>query len=195
MGMNDLPLAKVPWAALDFEGAGEMAGFSDVPIQIGVAAAVGCAGPVPEHCYRSFIAANRPVALAARQVHGISEKDLVGAPEMLALWPTLKEQLGGRVLVAHNASVERRYLRAFPGHGLGPWVDTLPLARQFFPQLESHRLGDLVEALHLKAKLNALCPGLRWHDALYDAAASLLLLQHMIESAELQEKPLRLLLR
>lgn len=192
--MEDLPLAQVPWTALDFEGAGDLPGQADVPIQAGLVQAHGVQLPEEQQLYRTFIAANRPVALAARKVHGISDRDLDGAPELAALWPTFKTQLQGRVLIAHNASVERRYLRAFPGHGFGPWIDTLPLARRFYPQLSSHRLGDLVATFQLEAALEQLCPDLHWHDALYDAAAALLFLQHLIRTAGLENQPLRLLL-
>ncbi len=193
--MDELPLAQVPWTALDFEGAGELPGHTDVPIQAGLAQATGITRPEASHFYRSFIAANRPVALAARKVHGITDQDLAGAPEMASLWPEFKGRLQGRVLVAHNASVERRYLRAFPGHGFGPWIDTLPLARRFYPQLPNHRLGDLVATFDLAEPLNELCPNLHWHDALYDAAAALLFLQHLIRSAGLEDQPLRVLLK
>lgn len=192
--MENLPLAQVPWTALDFEGAGELPGQADVPIQAGMAQAIGTQAPEASQLYRTFIAANRPVALAARKVHGITDQDLAGAPELSTLWPEFKQQLHSRVLVAHNASVERRYLRAFPGHGFGPWIDTLPLARRFYPQLSNHRLGDLIVTFELEEPLNQLCPGLQWHDALYDAAAALLFLQHLIRSAGLEEQPLRLLL-
>ena len=103
-----MTIGKACFAAIDFEGAGEMQGYTDVPIQIGIAEAAGLTPPALEGLYRSFIAADRPVALVARQVHGISDADLQGAPELLSLWPELKRRLGGRVLVAHNAGVERR---------------------------------------------------------------------------------------
>ncbi|MEM1059440.1 MAG: 3'-5' exonuclease [Verrucomicrobiota bacterium] len=191
--MLDSPLSAIPWAALDFEGAGELPGYTDVPIQVGLVQATGIEPPLAVRQFRSFIAAHRPVALAARRVHGITDRDLTDAPELASLWPELKARLGDHVVVAHNASVEKRYLRAFPGHGFGPWVDTLTLTRRLYPNLESHRLGDLVAAFGLTPALDALCPQLAWHDALYDAAASLLVLQHTIRAAGLQEKPLRIL--
>jgi len=191
--MLDRPLGNIPWTALDFEGAGEIPGHSDVPIQVGLAQSSGLAFPASDQLYRSFIAVHRPVSLAARKIHGIGEEHLKGAPELFTLWPDLKARLQHRVLVAHNASVERRYLRAFPGHGFGPWVDTLHVARRFYPQLQSHRLGDLVSAFGLQERIDRLCPGFAWHDALYDAVASLAILQHVIEATGLADQPLRVL--
>ena len=101
-------------------------------------------------------------------MHGITTADLTDAPTLLSLWPEVKARLGGRVMVAHGAGTEKRFLRAFPLHGFGPWVDTLLLARRFWPGVRDYSLETLIAAGGLLEELDAACPGRRFHDALYD---------------------------
>lgn len=190
--LSDCPLAEVTFAAIDFESAGEERGMTDVPIQVGIAEMSG--GDIPlAHLYRTFIATDRPVTLAARKVHGITNAHLEGAPELLSLWPELRGRLSQRIVVGHNLATERRFLRAFPFHGFGPWVDTLAVARAYCPSLASYRLGDLVQMLGLEVEVATLCPGLKWHDALYDAVASLVLLRKIIAEADIASEPAHIL--
>ena len=46
---------------------------------------------------------------------------------------------------------------------------------------------DLIVMLDLKQRVDALCPGREAHDALYDATASLVLLEYLIEQFKLAE--------
>lgn len=188
--LDSQPVGRVAFAALDFESAGDTRGGTDVPIQVGIAG-MDELELRPAALFRSFIHTDRDVTLAARKVHGITNRDLVGAPAFLDLWPELRARLGGRVLLAHGAGTEKRFLRAFPWHGFGPWLDSLTLLRKAYPDLPSHRLGDAIQALGLASEVDALCPGLRWHDALYDAVACAVLVRHVLRAAGLEEVPLR----
>lgn len=127
-------------------------------------------------------------------MHGITTADLAGAPSLLSLWPQIKALLGGRVVVAHGHGTEKRFLRAFPGHPFGPWIDTLHLYRAAWPDLETFSLGALCEQFELTDTLREAHPDRRWHDALFDASASALLLEHLVTRLDLAEKPLDLLL-
>ena len=113
---------------------------------------------------------------------------------MPELWPTFKAMLGGRWVVAHGAATEKRFLRAFPFHGFGPWVDTLKLSRAIDPDLPSHTLGDLVVHYGLLKGLVDAIPGFRWHDAYCDAVASLVLLRHFISKLALGSESPEILL-
>jgi len=175
------------FTAIDFESAGAARGRTDVPVQIGLASwslVEGHGG-----AFVSYLASEAPITWAARKIHGIRDEDLVGAPGLLALWPEVKKSLAGAVVVAHGKGTEKRFLRAFPGHGFGPWVDTLLLARAAWPELGDHSLSALCEARGLSGKVAEMIPGRRWHDALYDAVASLLLLEDVAQTFELLEKP------
>jgi len=175
-------LDQASYAAIDFESAGSAPGLTDSPVQIAIARMDGFT-PLPAEALRSYLRAGRPITWSAQQVHGIQAADLRDAPPLTELWPRIQSLLRGRLLVAHSASTERRFLRAFPTHRFGPWIDTLHLARKLHPELGSHRLGDLVAHFQLEPTLAPLCPGLAWHDALYDATASLVLLRHLVQSA------------
>lgn len=185
MGMT---VREIPFAALDFESAGERPNEAGVPVQVGISWMDGLS-PLGETFYRSYLRTNRPVTWAARQIHGITDRDLEDAPDFLALWPEIKERLGGRWIVAHGAGTERRFLRVFPLHGFGPWVDTLTLSRKILPGRRSYALSDLAAELLLEEECKSFLPDFRWHEALSDALASLLLLRKLIDVAGLHDHP------
>lgn len=175
-------LDQAHYAALDFESAGSAPGHTDAPVQLAIIPMDGWSIQ-PHRALRTYLQPGRPVSWKARQLHGISDSHLTHAPALPELWPPIQSLLRHRILIAHSASTEKRFLRAFPTHGFGPWLDTLTLARQLHPRLPSHRLGHLITHFELQPELDILCPGLAWHDALYDAAASLVLFRHLIQSA------------
>lgn len=187
-----MPLSILPeqavFAAIDFESAGVAKGDTDTPIQIGIAVMPGLEVAAVES-FVSYLHTDRPVTWQASQVHGITTADLAGAPTMMSLWPEVKARLGGRLVVAHGAGTEKRFLRAYPMHGFGPWVDTLQLARRFWPGVRDYSLETLIAAGGLQNDLDAACPDRRFHDALYDAVASLLVLRHILLHAGLTGLP------
>ena len=67
-----------------------------------------------------------------------------------------------------------------PMHRFGVWIDTLKIARKAWPGCASYALDDLVVTLNLKPRIDGLCPGRAAHDALYDAVASAMLLEHLL---------------
>jgi len=175
------------FAALDFESAGDAPGLTDAPVQAGIAE-MGGAEIVATSFYRTYINPQRPVTWAAQRVHGITTEQLTSAQDMTALWPEFRARLAGRVVVAHGAGTEKRFLRAFPMHGFGPWLDTLTLARRVWPGLPEYSLEALTAAHGFRSELDALCPGLTFHDALYDAVGSLLVLRALINGAGLLDR-------
>lgn len=188
-------LAETAFAAIDFESAGARPGGTDVPVQIGLANLAGLATAGLSDSFVSYLASDQPIIWSAQKVHGIRTEDLVGAPTLLSLWPRLSQMLQGRWIVAHGAATEKRFLRAFPFHGFGPWVDTLKLARAVWPGLPSYSLGNLIGRLELEIELRTLHPAFRWHEALSDAIASLVLLKHVIKTAGIEHEEPGILLR
>ena len=181
-----MKVGEIAFAAIDFESAGTGPGLTDEPVQIAVA---HLDGAEVSPGLTSYLLPSRRVTWAARAVHGIGDELLVGAPRLIDLWPQVKASMQGRWIVAHGAATEKRFLRVFPFHGFGPWVDTLVLTRAVYPQLASHALGEAVHALGLQRDPEILTPGFRWHDAQSDAVASLVLLRHIIAVAGLAEAP------
>ncbi len=175
------------FTAIDFESAGASRGKTDSPVQVGLASWSAETGH--SDAFVSYLFTDQPIQWAARKVHGIGPEDLADAPSLLLLWPEFKRRLAGAVVVAHGKGTEKRFLRAFPGHGFGPWIDTLLLARAAWPELPDHSLGALCETHGLTETILALVPAKSWHDALFDSVASLVLLAHLVETHALADHP------
>ncbi|MET0252550.1 MAG: 3'-5' exonuclease, partial [Terrimicrobiaceae bacterium] len=79
--------------------------------------------------------------------------------------------------------------------GFGPWVDTLKLSRAVWPGQKSFALGDLILDLGLEDDLRDALPGFRWHDALSDAIASLVLLRRAVAETSVGAQEAEILLR
>ncbi len=147
-----------------------------------------------------------------RMQHGISEEAAAGAARFDAEWRFFAELRATGPLCAHNAAVEDGLLRtvwAYPRNSpdfsedgqttatWGPWLDTLYLYRRIYPQLQSHKLADLIGQFDLQASMDEqaklYCPEKRqrYHCALYDTLASALLLRRLYEEPELQSLSLR----
>lgn len=189
-GVKDERKVKdVVFAGIDFEGAGAQRGKEDWPVQIGMGRWSLAGGY--EDFYVSLLEREGEVDWYAKKIHGIDEGQLMGAPSLLSLWPEVNGRLGeGAVPVAHAKGTEKRFLRKFPGNPFDPWVDTLLLSRAALPEQKKHSLGVLCEELGLAGKVRDLVPGREWHDALFDAVASLVLLEWMVVKFGLQELPL-----
>jgi DNA polymerase-3 subunit epsilon len=186
MNLLDAPVREVAWAAIDFEGTGADPGQSDEAVQVGIAL-LNPGRQEPENFFRSFVRAESRVTRAASAVHRITDRDLENAPSLPLLWPEIKSRLSGAVVIAHGAGTEKRFLRAFPMHGFGPWIDTLALARALLPTLDDHSLSSVAVEVGVVDSIRFACPGLDWHDALFDAVASLLVAQRIIARSGLQD--------
>ncbi len=178
------PLVELSYAAIDFESAGVLPGENDAPVQVGIVSCEGLYGEPSHFC--SYIACHRPIHWSAAQVHGISTEDLRGAPHMGDLWLEFQSRLQQRVVVAHNYGTEYRFLQTFPGHGFAPWLDTLTLVRRALPDVGDHSLGHVCDLLGITPEVQPLVPAKSWHDAHFDAAASLLLLRTLIRELRME---------
>ena len=189
-----MPLVRhCRFTAIDFESAGAAPGKTDSPVQVGLA--LWSLEAAHGDTFVSYLHTDQPIHWAAGKVHGIGPRHLADAPSLLLLWPEFKKRLAGAVVVAHGKGTEKRFLRVFPGHGFGPWIDTLLLARAAWPDLPDHSLGALCQTHRLTAAIQALVPGKSWHDALFDATASLVLLAHLVESHHLADHPVEALIQ
>jgi DNA polymerase-3 subunit epsilon len=178
-------ICDTTFTAIDFESAGTAPGKTDAPVQIGT-----CTWNLDNNVtdtWISYIHTDQDITWSAQKVHGITHEDLRDAPRLMLLWPSIKRRLKNKAVVAHGHGTEKRFLHAFPGHGFGPWIDTLQLSRAAWPDLPSHSLGDLCESLNLTDKVNATVPEKTWHDALYDAVASIILLEKIIDGFQLKD--------
>jgi len=180
-----MDLKNLEFASIDFESTGHREGIGDEPIQVGIAVMMGF--EIDENSFfRSYIKPSNDHQITSRShsVHRIKNEQLEKSPVLFELWPKINELLSKRVVVAHGAGTEKRFLRSFPMHGFDVWIDTLQLAKKVLPESTDYSLGALIHDIGANEDLKTICPELDWHDALFDAVASLFLLKELLLKAE-----------
>jgi DNA polymerase III epsilon subunit-like protein len=179
---------------LDFETTGSVRGWPNEPWQLGWIV-VENGRPLAETAREVLfnIPTDRPFSPRAPGRWTELRDELAAAPAFQDLWPDLAPILIGMPLVAHNAATERTILeKRAPLSPFGPWRDTLKLVRRLWPGLPSYALGDLIATFGLTARVDALCDGRTWHDALYDACAGAILYGFILEQTGAYADPSRL---
>jgi ATP-dependent DNA helicase UvrD/PcrA len=84
--------------------------------------------------FHSMVACCRPIAPRATEVHGYTDRDLSGAPQLAEVWSRFRAFVGDDILIAHNGQefdvpVLRRSCDGLSGFDDLIFYDTLPLAR------------------------------------------------------------------
>lgn len=161
------------FAVLDFETTG----FSrhDRVIEIGVV--LLDANCRVERTWQTLVQPNR--GFDNSDVHGITPTNLVGAPTFEHVARRFAEVLNGRVIVAHNASFEYKFLtNEFGRLGIeladGNWLlDTMVLARQFMPG-QPVSLKNVLTIMGIENRAA--------HTALADAEATAAVLQRFVQA-------------
>jgi DNA polymerase-3 subunit epsilon len=108
-------------------------------------------------------------------IHGIHPVMTMSSPSFGKLWPVLHERVGGKLLVAHNASFDVSVLRhcldecgcRYPDTD---YLCTLVVSRARWPHLHSHRLPDIAHHCGIT---------LKHHDPGEDARACAEILLHV----------------
>ena len=180
-----MDLKNLEFASIDFESTGHREGIGDEPIQVGIAVMKGFEIDKSSF-FRSYIKPSNDLQITSRSqsVHRIKNEQLEKSPVLFELWPKINELLSKRVVVAHGAGTEKRFLRSFPMHGFDIWIDTLQLAKKVLPESTDYSLGALIQDIGAHEDLKNICPELDWHDALFDAVASLFLLKELLLKSE-----------
>jgi DNA polymerase III alpha subunit (gram-positive type) len=189
---------SVPIYMIDFEGSA-----SSGILEYGVVEILG--GQIN----RTWTRLCRPIGRIAqrdRLTHGLSDTALSDCDPMETDWTFFSGLRETGVLAAHHAVVEAGLIKTvWPCPRLapdfskpesaatgrvaqwGPWIDSLALYRRIYPQLTGYGLDALVKQFRLEDALSKIadehCPANRrdYHRALYDALASALLLQALIQ--------------
>lgn len=168
---------------IDFETTGVVGGHAAEPWQFGLVQLRG--GVVdPATQLDGFVrVGERPFSPHAPGTWMQHLEAIGAAPALSDWWPALRGRLeAGSAVAGHSIGTERKILRQLaPLHAIGPWIDTLKLVRLAFPDWTTHTLGDAVAALRLTPRIAAFCPGRAVHDALYDAVATAVLLEHLLQ--------------
>lgn len=103
-----------------------------------------------------------------KRIHGISERDVIDAPEFNEVWEQLYPTLKHQILLAHNADFDMDVLKqTLNGYGIAKpenqFICTQKLAQEVFHELENYRLNDVAVYLGLH---------LIHHDSVSDATVS-----------------------
>ena len=150
-------------AVIDFETTGMSPLLGDRPTEIAVA--LVCDGRIVGR-YQSLMNARRHIPADITRLTGITNAMVAGAPPAAAVMRQAALFVGGRPIVAHNASFDQRFWRAelerLDMDGTGAFACTMLLSRRLYPAFPNHRLSTVVRALALPV------PG-RAHRAMVDA--------------------------
>jgi DNA polymerase III epsilon subunit-like protein len=173
------PARSARYVVIDYEGTGSKAGVPEGVVEI-AAVAVCQSNIIDQLEFRLNPGIKIPAHIS--RIHGIYDKDLVGAPSLDEVRPKLVGFLNGMLLVAHNACVERRMLEhTLPDLRITGLLDSLRLSRKLFPQEKRHGLDDLILRFSLENKLADTCPNSSRHSALFDAQATALAFLHLLD--------------
>ncbi|WP_051158446.1 3'-5' exonuclease [Nocardia carnea] len=121
--------------------------------------------------------------IVTRKVHRIRNSDVAHSPTWPEVSDAIEPVLAGRVLVAHNAIVERRVI----GDHLPRWappmvLDTLKLAKAIWPQLAG---GYALDKLVTHAQLDITAVTGHRHRAAWDTWAAWQLLTRLLDESAL----------
>lgn len=153
MELRDHPLATAEYLALDTETNGR-GGEGCELTEVG---AVLVGGGELHESWESLVSVQLPLSRGIERFTGITQAMVDTAPRAEEVLPEVARLLSGRVLVAHNASFDKRVLKqAFERCGLEwpapPVLCTISLARRFAPLVRQRRLANLAESLGIEVE-------------------------------------------
>jgi DNA polymerase III subunit epsilon len=157
-------------AVIDFETTGLSPAMGDRATEIAV---VLMEGDRVVDRFQSLMNAGVRISAFIQAYTGISNEMIATAPPAATVMADASRFVGGRPMVAHNASFDRRFwtaeLERLDRPASEPFACTLLLSRRLFPSAPNYRLGSL-------AAFHALPMSGRAHRAMADAETAAALL-------------------
>ena len=146
-------LAEMEFIAVDTETNGRMGDLCEVT-EVGCVLVGG--GELHEE-WSSLVRVERPLSRGIQRFTGITQAMVDDAPPPEEVLPALAERLRRRVLVAHNASFDRRVLKqAFERAEIDwpnpPVLCTVAMGRRFAPLARQRKLALLAESLGIEVE-------------------------------------------
>jgi DNA polymerase III epsilon subunit family exonuclease len=133
--------AKRELVVIDTETTGTDPKMSDL-VEV---AAVKIKGTKVVDRWSTFVNPGRPIV--GNQMHGITDKDVKGAPSPKEAADKLLDFVGDALIVGHNVGFDLGFVEEAKGDGFrfqpGTYLDTLVIARDGYPGAESYKLPDL----------------------------------------------------
>ena len=114
--------------------------------------------------FSTFVNPGRLVPREVRELTGIADADIAGAPRFAAVREALAAFIGGSTIVGQNIAFDLAFLRAEQIHPVGPTFDTWELASVLLPTAARLNLASLAAAVGVPMPVA--------HRALADAEAT-----------------------
>ncbi|WP_063043301.1 3'-5' exonuclease [Nocardia pseudovaccinii] len=129
-----------------------------------------------------LIRPTRPITpIVTRKVHGITNAEVAECPSWSEVAEKIEASLTDRILVAHNANLERRIISEHLPDWTPPMVlDTLKLAKTVWPGIGGYSLDKLVT--HAELDTTAVCDQ-GHHRAGWDTWAAWQLLVRLVDDS------------
>ena len=145
------PLSEMEFLALDTETNGRAGDLCELT-EVGCVLVGG--GELHEQ-WSSLVRVERPLSRGIERFTGITQAMVDDAPSPAEVLPLLAERLRRRVLVAHNASFDRRVLKQAFERAQVEWPDppvlcTVAMGRRFAPLARQRKLALLAESLGIE---------------------------------------------
>ncbi len=158
----DLAKAGGEFVVVDVETTGTDPKMADL-VEV---AAVRVKGGKVTDTWSTLVNPGRPIV--GNQMHGITDKDVKGAPSPAEAARKVLEFVGDAPFVGHSVGFDIAFIEEALGDGTrvaqGTYLDTLVIAREGYPDLENYKLGTLANFFGVELTEN--------HRALPDAEAT-----------------------
>jgi DNA polymerase-3 subunit epsilon len=153
MSIREQPLRSAEFLAVDVETNGRAGELCEVT-EVG---AVLVGGGELHDRFESLVHVEQPLSRGIERFTGITQAMVDAAPRPLGVLKELAEMARDRVLIAHNASFDRRALsQAFERAGVEwpnpPFLCTVNLARKLAPLSRRRGLATLAESLGIEVE-------------------------------------------
>lgn len=137
------------FVVIDIETTGLSTEWDEI-IEIG---AIKIENNTSVNTFSQLIKPTAPIDSFITELTGITNEDLNSANDLATVLPEFQKFIGSSILVGHNINFDINFLydsfeRDFNYQIKNDYIDTLRLARKILPNLDHHRVDDLI--LHYK---------------------------------------------
>lgn len=134
--------------------------------------------------FHSLVNPERDIPWEVKQIHHISEQDLIGQPTIMTVLPDFLSFSSGSLLIAHNAAFDKGFLETEKEFCWG-YVElpeilcTMRLSQSLFPAAFHHNLDVLCQRFKMTMPVDR-------HRALPDVILTAQVLLRMLETGHIQ---------
>ena len=104
--------------------------------------------------FEIFVNPEKPIPQRVVEVTNITDEMVKDAETINKVFPKILEFVGDSIIVAHNASFDVGFLKhnaKLLGYEFNnTYIDTLPLAKDLFPDLKKYKLGKIADSLGIE---------------------------------------------